>query len=141
MGNPDSVTKALAVYDVMQQMAFTQVQDYFTRDEIFFTDVQAEGAQWPTEYAIIKQLNTSLEPATVSGNKRRQLASLIIEANVDAGKTQDGRTLQLKMTHAFSAESLSHHDVVIDSITSNEYTNTRGAKFVTVIDFNYFVRV
>lgn len=141
MGTANSVDKALAVYDLMQERALTHARNYYSDDLIFFTDVQAQGTQLPSEYALIKQVNTVLDPATVSGNKRRQRATLIVEYNVRNENSAEARAMQLRYTHHMSAESFSQHDVEIDSITTNDYTNTHGAQFVTVIDFNYFVRV
>lgn len=141
MGAVSSVDKALAVYNMMNNEAYTAAKTYYADNLIFFTDVQADSTQLPLEYAVIKQLNTVLEPATVSGNKRKQRATLIVEHNVSDKNVNEGRKLQLLFTHHMSAESFSHYDVAIDSITTNDYTNTRGTQFVTVIDFNYFVRV
>lgn len=141
MGAVSSLEKAKAVYDLMNGRANTHAAQYFSADVIFFTDVQPEGTERPLEYAIIKQINTLLEPATVSGNKRKQLATLIVEFNVRNENVEAGRDLQTMFTHHMSAESFSSYDVAIDSITTNDYTNTHGTQFVTVIDFNYFVRV
>ena len=141
MGAVSSIDKAQQVYDLMQGYAYRHAATYFTQDKILFTDVQADSTQLPHEYALIKQVNTALEPATVSGSKRRQLCTLIVEFNVLNAHTSQGRALQTAFTHHMSAESFSQHDVAIDSITTNDYTNTRGTKYVTVIDCNYFVRV
>lgn len=137
----NSVDKALSIYDLFQGRALVHAKRYFAAENIHFTDVQAEGTQLPLEYAMIKQINTALEPASVGGNRRKQFATLIVEYNVQNHNVAAGRKLQLEFTHHMSAESFTQYDVAIDSITSNDYTNARGTKFVTVIDFNYFVRV
>lgn len=141
MGTTDSVAASLAIYDLMYDRAYRHALTYFAAADILFTDVQAEGNQLPTEYALIRQFNTVLDPATVSGNKRKQHSTMVVEFNVKSTNQRKGLELQTRFSHHMSAESLTQYDVVIDSITSNEYNNTHGAKFVTVIDFNYFVRV
>lgn len=136
MGTTDS----LIVYDYMNALAQQHAATYFAQSNIFYTDVQAEGVQLPDEYAVIRQFNTSLDPKGVGGNRRKQNATLIVEYNVKKFNDMRGREMQLDLTYHTSA--MSHeHDIVIDSLTTNEYNNPRGTKFVTVIDFNYFLRV
>lgn len=140
MGNSSSLDVANAVYDFMQGEATRHALTYYPQSQVFYTDVQAEGVELPTEYALIRQFNSALVPKTVSGNVRKQQATLIIEFNVSKFNTQEGRNLQTTFAHHMSATSF-EHDIVIDSVTTNEYNNQSGAKFVTVIDFNYFLRV
>ena len=141
MGITDSVAKALEIYDMMYARANQHALTYYAAENVLFTDAQDAGEQLPTEYALIRQFNTVLEPATVSGNKRKQRSTMIVEFNVQHAKNRAGLELQTRFVHHMSAESLSAYDVAIDSIATNEYNNSHGAKFVTVIDFNYFVRV
>ena len=141
MGAADSIEKALMIYDAMHKRAVDHALTYFSYENVLTTDVQDEANQLPTEYALIKQFNTVLDPSTVSGNQRRQHSTLIVEYNVTNAQQRQGLILQTQFTHHMSAESLSHLGVAIASITTNDYNNTHGAKFVTVIDFNYLVRV
>ena len=141
MGAADSIEKALMIYDAMHKRAVDHALTYFSYENVLTTDVQDEANQLPTEYALIKQFNTVLDPSTVSGNQRRQHSTLIVEYNVTNAQHRQGLILQTHLAHRMSAESLSHLGVAIASITTNDYNNTHGSKFVTVIDFNYLVRV
>ena len=136
-----SALKALEVYDCMQQNARQLVETGYTPDVIFYTDVQEEADNLPSDYAVIRQFNSSLTPKTVSGGVRKQLATLIMELNCSKGRVRETNLLTLEITHYFSGRSFSECDIQIDSVTSNEYPNPSGVKFVVVIDFNYTVRL
>lgn len=136
-----SALKALDNYDFMQQKARELVETLYAPSQIYYTDVQAEGTTVPTDYAVIRQFNTSLVPKTVSGGVRKQLATLVFELNCSKARNRETQLLATEITHYFSNTSFSGCEIEIDSITSNPYPNPSGVKFVVVIDFNYIVRL
>lgn len=139
MGSPSTV-KAKTVYDHIQGVVVSLLTPYFSIDDIEFTDVQAEGTTIPREYVLVQQANVTLEPATVSGNLRKQYVTLIVEINCGKASAEKAREVSDTISHYFSGTSF-EHDIVIDQITANPYNNASGVKHVVVIDFNYLVRV